>query len=101
MPFSQRGFAAVCANWAYRRKVGGAASCVLDSMGHEHQGEYRNGVGLTRWRRGKRSTKSSPSELKARGGILWGNILWLKASELSFEFWEDEEDTVYDSLQTG
>ena len=26
------------------------------------------------------------------------NVPWLKASERSFEFWENEEDAVYDSL---
>ncbi len=36
----------------------------------------------------------SESELKR----LAANLPWLKASERSLEFWENEEDAVYDSL---
>ena len=36
----------------------------------------------------------SESELKR----LAANVLWLKGSERSFDFWENEEDAVYDSL---
>ena len=36
----------------------------------------------------------SESELKR----LVADVPWLKASEGSFEFWENEEDAVYDSL---
>ena len=36
----------------------------------------------------------SESELKR----LAADVPWLKASERSFEFWENEEDAVYDSL---
>ncbi len=36
----------------------------------------------------------SESELKR----LAADALWLKGSERSFEFWENEEDAVYDSL---
>ncbi len=36
----------------------------------------------------------SESELKR----LVADIPWLKASERSFEFWENEEDAVHDSL---
>ena len=37
---------------------------------------------------------SSESELKR----LAADLPWLEASERSFEFWENEEDAVYDSL---
>ncbi len=36
----------------------------------------------------------SESELKR----LAADVLWLKASERSLEFWENEEDAVYDRL---
>ena len=36
----------------------------------------------------------SESELKR----LAADVPWLKLSERSFEFWENEEDAVYDSL---
>ncbi len=36
----------------------------------------------------------SESELKR----LAADVPWLKASERSFEFWENEEDAVYDGL---
>ena len=36
----------------------------------------------------------SEDELKR----LAADVPWLKASERSFEFWENEEDAVYDSL---
>ena len=36
----------------------------------------------------------SESELKR----LAADVPWLKGSERSFEFWENEEDAVYDSL---
>ena len=36
----------------------------------------------------------SESELKR----LAADVSWLKGSERSFEFWENEEDAVYDSL---
>ena len=36
----------------------------------------------------------SETELKR----LAADALWLKGSERSFEFWENEEDAVYDSL---
>ena len=36
----------------------------------------------------------SESELKR----LTADVTWLKGSERSFEFWENEEDAVYDSL---
>ncbi len=36
----------------------------------------------------------SESELKR----LVADVQWLKGSERSFEFWENEEDAVYDSL---
>ena len=36
----------------------------------------------------------SESELKR----LAANVPWLKGSERSFEFWENEEDAVYDGL---
>ncbi len=36
----------------------------------------------------------SESELKR----LAADVQWLKGSERSFEFWENEEDAVYDSL---
>ena len=36
----------------------------------------------------------SESELKR----LTADVVWLKGSERSFEFWENEEDAVYDSL---
>ena len=36
----------------------------------------------------------SENELKR----LAADVPWLKASERSFEFWENEEDAVYDSL---
>ena len=36
----------------------------------------------------------SESELKR----LAASVPWLKASERSFEFWENEEDAVYDGL---
>ena len=36
----------------------------------------------------------SESELKR----LTADFVWLKGSERSFEFWENEEDAVYDSL---
>ena len=36
----------------------------------------------------------SESELKR----LAAAVLWLKASERSFDFWDNEEDAVYDAL---
>ena len=36
----------------------------------------------------------SESELKR----LTADVVWLKGSERSFEFWENEDDAVYDSL---
>ena len=36
------------------------------------------------------------SESELRG--LAADVPWLKGSERSFEFWENEEDAVYDSL---
>ena len=61
--------------------------------------EYRDGVfvplqeveGPTR---GEVYQVLSETELKR----LAADVPWLKGSERSFEFWENEEDAVYDSL---
>ena len=43
----------------------------------------------------ERSTRYS--QRMSCGGLA-GDLPWLKGSERSFEFWENKEDAVYDSL---
>ena len=61
--------------------------------------EYRNGVfgplqEVEEPAPGEIYQVFSESELKR----LAADVPWLKASERSFEFWENEEDAVYDGL---
>ena len=61
--------------------------------------EYRNGVfepleEVSNADPGKIYQVFSEDELRR----LAGDLPWLKGSERSFEFWENQEDAVYDSL---
>ena len=61
--------------------------------------EYRDGVfaplqEVEKAKPGERYEVFSENELKQ----LVDSVPWLKGSERSFEFWENEEDAVYDSL---
>jgi predicted DNA-binding antitoxin AbrB/MazE fold protein len=61
--------------------------------------EYTNGVfkpleKVKDARPGKVYTVFSDDELRS----LTENLRWLKASEKSFEFWNDQADAVYDKL---
>ena len=42
--------------------------------------------------------ESRPSSRAARIMSQPEDLPWLKAAELSFEFWDNEEDAVYDNL---
>ena len=61
--------------------------------------EYRNGVFMplaevSNAVPGKTYQVFSEDELRR----LAGDLLWLKGLERSFEFWENDEDAVYDRL---
>ena len=61
--------------------------------------EYRDGV-FAPLQEVKEPTPGEVYEVFSEGELrrLAADVPWLKGSERSFEFWENEEDDVYDSL---
>ena len=61
--------------------------------------EYRDGV-FAPLQEVEESTPGEVYEVFSEGELtrLAADVPWLKGSERSFEFWENEEDAVYDSL---
>ncbi|WP_420614913.1 hypothetical protein [Candidatus Palauibacter sp.] len=61
--------------------------------------EYRDGV-FAPLHEVEEPTAGEVYEVFSEGELkrLAANLPWLKDSERSFEFWENEEDAVYDSL---
>ena len=61
--------------------------------------EYRDGV-FAPLQEVEEPTPGAVYEIFSEGELqrLAADVLWLKGSERSFEFWENEEDDVYDSL---
>lgn len=61
--------------------------------------EYRDGV-FAPLQEVEEPTPGEVYEVFSEGELkrLMAGVPWLKGSERSFEFWENEEDAVYDSL---
>ena len=61
--------------------------------------EYRDGV-FAPLQKVKEPTPGEVYEVFSEGELqrLAADVPWLKGSERSFEFWDNEEDDVYDSL---
>ncbi len=61
--------------------------------------EYRDGV-FAPLQEVKKPTPGEIYEVFSEGELkrLVANVAWLKGSERSFEFWENEDDAVYDCL---
>ena len=61
--------------------------------------EYRDGV-FAPLQKVDEPTPGEVYEVFSEGELqrLAADVPWLKGSERSFEFWENEEDAVYDSL---
>ena len=61
--------------------------------------EYRDGI-FAPLQEVEQPTPGEVYEVFSEGELkrFAANLPWLKGSERSFEFWENEEDAVYDSL---
>ena len=76
---------------------GDALPDIIRSMGIK--AEYRSGV----FKPLEEVSDAAPGKIYqvfAEDELRWlaENLPWLKGSERSFEFWENQEDAVYDSL---